>query len=101
MALVDHLRWLRQGEGEQSFGVVTFNQAQQSLIENLLDEARAQFPEIEPHFDGLEPVFVKNLENVQGDERDVIYFSIAYAPDANGKFRMEFGLSTARAGNDV
>jgi len=38
-----------------------------------------------------EPLFVKNLENVQGDERDVILFSICYAPDTDGKFYMNFG----------
>ena len=100
VALVEHLVGrLRRGRGEQTFGVVTFNQAQQNLIENLLDEARAQHPEIESHFsDCAEPVFVKNLENVQGDERDVIYFSIAYAPDSQGKFRMEFGPLNRQGG---
>ncbi len=38
-----------------------------------------------------EPIFVKNLENVQGDERDVILFSIGYGPDKNGKVSMNFG----------
>jgi hypothetical protein len=98
--LVEHLvHKLRQPDNAQSFGVVTFNQAQQGLIENLLDQARSEFPEIEPHFvDRLEPVFVKNLENVQGDERDVIYFSIAYAPDPQGRFRMEFGPLNRQGG---
>lgn len=99
-ALVEHLvTRLRNAETNRSFGVVTFNQAQQNLIENLLDQARAEHPEIERHFgDCLEPVFVKNLENVQGDERDVIYFSIAYAPDSSGKFRMEFGPLNRQGG---
>lgn len=77
--------------GGRTYGVVTFNQAQQSLILDLLDEQRARYPEIEPHFTGSEHVFVKNLENVQGDERDEIYFSICYARDRNGKLRMHFG----------
>jgi len=52
-----------------SFGVITFNQQQQKLIEDLLDEARRQDPGLEQFFsdDQPEPVFVKNLENVQGD----------------------------------
>jgi len=80
----------------RSFGVVTFSQAQQALIENLLDEERRKYPEIECHFgddppvEG-EPVFVKNLENVQGDERDVILFSICYGMDEAGKISMNFG----------
>lgn len=39
-----------------------------------------------------EPVFIKNLENVQGDERDVILFSVGYGPDENGKLTLNFGL---------
>ncbi len=63
------------------------------MIEDLLDEARAKYSVIEPHFasDNPEAVFVKNLENVQGDERDEIYFSVGYAKDAQGRLRMHFG----------
>jgi very-short-patch-repair endonuclease len=78
-----------------SIGVVTFSMAQQTLIEDLLEDARRQHPEIEPFFNGgdgvSEPVFVKNLENVQGDERDVILFSVCYGPDAQGRVSMNFG----------
>ena len=61
-----------------SIGIVTFSQAQQMLIDDLLEESRRENPEIEPYFADAssEPVFIKNLENVQGDERDVILFSI-------------------------
>ena len=80
---------------ERSFGVVTFSSAQQELIEDLLNRARGEHPEIEPHFADdhpkFEKVFVKNLENVQGDERDEIFFSIAYGQDENGKMLMNFG----------
>lgn len=76
-----------------SIGVVTFNAEQQKLIEDLLDAERRSDPELEPHFgqDRLEPVFVKNLESVQGDERDIIYFSITFGPDLAGKLSMNFG----------
>ena len=79
--------------GARSFGVVTFSQAQQSLVADLLDEARGRTPALDAHFGGgvPEPVFVKNLENVQGDERDEILFSIGYAPDARGRLLMNFG----------
>jgi superfamily I DNA and/or RNA helicase/very-short-patch-repair endonuclease len=76
-----------------TIGVVTFNSEQQRLIEDLLDDARRKNPDIEPYFseDVLEPVFVKNLESVQGDERDIMYFSIGYGPDLAGKISMNFG----------
>jgi len=76
-----------------SIGVVTFNEAQQTLIENLLDAERVKDPSLEEWFaEGAEEaVFVKNLENVQGDERDVILFSICYGPDAQGRVAMNFG----------
>lgn len=76
-----------------SIGVVTFNAEQQKLIEDLLDAERRKDPSIEPQFgqDQFEPVFVKNLESVQGDERDIIYFSITYGPDVAGKLSMNFG----------
>jgi len=88
---------LRSTDGmRRSYGVVTFSQAQQRLVENLLDEERRKYPKIEIHFGDAspiegEPVFVKNLENVQGDERDVILFSICYGPDESGKVSMNFG----------
>ncbi|WP_019906761.1 DUF3320 domain-containing protein [Methylobacterium sp. 77] len=73
---------------ECSLGIVTFNGEQQRLIENLLDAERRAKPELERFFDGRtwkEPVFVKNLETVQGDERDSILFSVAAGPDAAGR----------------
>ncbi len=90
----------------RSFGVVTFSQAQQKLVENLLDEQRHQFPEIEIHFSDSppvegEPVFVKNLENVQGDERDVIIFSICYGPDEQGRVSMNFGPLNRDSGGAI
>ena len=75
-----------------SVGVVTFNIQQQSLIEDLLDEAASKDPVLEKWaFGSEEPIFVKNLENVQGDERDVILFSIGYGKDETGKLIMNFG----------
>ena len=98
VALVDDLvARLRKTDGpRRSFGVVTFSQAQQKLVEDLLDLKRREHPEIELHFGDEppvegEPVFVKNLESVQGDERDVILFSICYGPDESGKVSMNFG----------
>ena len=75
-----------------SVGVVTFNIQQQTLIEDMLDEAASKDPELEKWaFGSEEPIFVKNLENVQGDERDVILFSVGYGKDETGKLIMNFG----------
>ena len=79
---------------DRSIGVVTFNSEQQTLIEDMLDDARSKHPEIEHAFSRehvVEPVFVKNLETVQGDERDVILFSVTYGPDQSGHVTMNFG----------
>ena len=76
----------------QSVGVVTFNIQQQNLIDDLLSEECASDPELEAWaYHSPEPVFIKNLENVQGDERDVILFSIGYGPDPEGRISMNFG----------
>ena len=86
---------------ERSIGVVTFNTEQQTLIENLLDEARERQTEIEWAFSREvtpEPVFVKNLETVQGDERDVILFSVTYGPDQSGRVTMNFGPLNRQGG---
>ena len=76
-----------------TIGVVSFNSEQQSLIQDLLDMERSKNPDIEWAFsdDCTEPVFVKNLESVQGDERDVILFSVTYGPDRTGNVSMNFG----------
>ena len=94
-ALVDWVfdRVKAPGYKPRSVGVVTFSQAQKDLIENLFEERREQDPSLEGFFADTaeEPFFVKNLENVQGDERDVILFSVGYAPDKDGKMAMNFG----------
>ena len=76
----------------KSIGVISFSQVQQNLIEDLLLEEMSKYPELEQKaFQCHEPIFIKNLENVQGDERDVILFSIGYGPDKNGNVSMNFG----------
>jgi very-short-patch-repair endonuclease len=66
-----------------TLAVITLNSEQQKLIEDLLDRARRSYPELEEHFaeDAAEPVVVKNLETVQGDERDVVLLGIGYGPE--------------------
>lgn len=85
-------KFYESGNRERSIGVVTFSQTQQSLVEELLQQLYLSDPKLEEHFtQGEEPLFVKNLENVQGDERDIILFSVGYAPDQEGKISMNFG----------
>lgn len=77
---------------KQSIGVVTFNVKQQALIENLLAKQFQTDPKLDAWANtGEDSLFVKNLENVQGDERDVILFSIGYGPDEKGRISMNFG----------
>jgi very-short-patch-repair endonuclease len=77
---------------KRSMGIVTFSSVQQILIEDLLTEAFATRPELEKRaMECEEPLFIKNLENVQGDERDVILFSVGYGPDQDGKVSLNFG----------
>jgi hypothetical protein len=97
------LRRLRDPrEAGHSIGVVTLNSEQQRLVEDLLDEARRAEPELEHFFgaDAPEPVFVKNLETVQGDQRDVILISIGYGPTEPGArtMSMNFGPLNRQGG---
>ncbi len=91
----------------QSIGIVAFSEAQQSEIETALDRmaaADADFAaalereyarEDNGQFNGL---FVKNLENVQGDERDIILMSVCYAPGRDRRMVMNFGPINQRGG---
>ena len=78
----------------KTLAIITLNSHQQALIEDLLDTARRENPEIEPFFSEelSEPVVVKNLETVQGDERDVIFLGIGYGPTEPGMTRMSMNF---------
>lgn len=71
---------------KKEIGIVTFNAQQQMLILDLLEEKASAEQVSLP-----ETLFVKNIENVQGDEKDIIIFSIGYAPDTKGKLSVQFG----------
>ncbi|MDE7086718.1 MAG: hypothetical protein K2O67_00830, partial [Clostridia bacterium] len=74
-----------------SIGVVRFSTPQQVFIEKMLSKAISEKGLEDFAYDREEPLFVKNLENVQGDERDVILFSVCYGPDNLGKISLNFG----------
>ncbi|MFA5816260.1 MAG: DUF3320 domain-containing protein [Bacteroidales bacterium] len=77
---------------KKSIGVVTFSSAQQILIDDMLTEAFKLKPDLEiVATESPEPIFIKNLENVQGDERDIILFSVGYGPDKDNKVNLNFG----------
>lgn len=85
-AVVERLVSLLTADPAKQIGVVTFNSPQQNLILDLLEERFSD--------DGLAippTLFVKNIENVQGDEKDIIIFSVGYAPDKKKKMNMQFG----------
>ena len=86
-----------------SLGIVAINQSQRDLISELLDEKAKHDPVIQEYRakweTTLEPLFVKNLENVQGDERDAIFISTVYGKDADGNFHQRFGPINSAMGH--
>lgn len=77
---------------QTSIGVVTFNSRQQVAIENDLDRLYRARPELEQVAQNLpKPIFIKNFENVQGDERDIIIFSVGFGKDKNGRVSRNLG----------
>jgi len=90
-----------------SIGIACFNLVQRDLIDDLLDARAVE----DRHFanrlatarvlhrdDSFEGLFVKNLENVQGDERDVMLISTTFGPDEEGKFQRHFGVLNRSGG---
>ena len=90
-AVWDLVDKLNQKYPEKSIGIVTFNAKQQGFIQDLFEAKTLKFDH---------PLFIKNIENVQGDERDIIIFSIGYAPDAKGKMAMQFGSLNGQGGEN-
>ena len=94
--LVRLLTGMLNGEQKRSVGIVTINAEQERLVNDLIDDARRKNPALEHFFqkgDDNEEVFVKNLESVQGDQRDIIMLSLTYGPTEPGSrsMSMNFG----------
>jgi hypothetical protein len=85
-AIIDALIAHAGKHPDRSIGIVTFSTAQRDLISNLVENARRQSPVLDAFLnDQAEETFVKNLENVQGDERDHILLSVGYGPRTAGE----------------
>lgn len=101
-AIVEELRRHARDMPEVSAGVVTFSMAQRTMVNERLELARRQDPILDDFLreGGVEDVFVKNIENVQGDERDIIYISVGYGPREPGKklHSMSFGPINSEGG---
>jgi very-short-patch-repair endonuclease len=88
--------WLELPEDNRpTLGIITFNVQQQELILDLLDAERRDCPDLEWFFDDQreEPIFVHNLENCQGHERDIMLFSIIFGRDKAGMISHNFGIN--------
>ena len=94
---------------DESIGIITFNTDQQTCIADAIDNEAAKNPEFRSYMlkqthrteNGEdESLFIKNLENVQGDERDIIIFSIGYAQNQEGKIYTNFGSLSVEGGEN-
>jgi very-short-patch-repair endonuclease len=99
LAVVEHFR----KNSKSSLGVATFNREQAELVLDILDNIQKEQSWLEQAIkkteETEEPFFVKNLENVQGDERDVIFVSTTYGPDpSTGKVFQRFGPIAGNTG---
>jgi hypothetical protein len=96
-------------KNNESVGIITFNSDQQTCIQDAIDrlaradkEFRGAVAAERMRFDNGEDtsLFIKNLENVQGDERDIIIFSIGYAPNELGRVYTNFGALSSEGGEN-
>jgi len=91
--IVKHYEMNDRNKTHYSLGVIAFSEAQQTAIMEALEKIYKNNPNLEDVIKSYdeEPLFIKNLENVQGDERDFIIFSIGYGKDTEGKMVINFG----------
>ena len=85
-----------------SIGIAAMNAQQTELLNNEFDRLRLKYPAIDRYVEafgeGVEEFFIKNLENVQGDERDIILVSTVYGPNKDGRVNQNFGLMNREVG---
>ncbi len=105
--IIERIKFFLSVEAPPTLGVITFNAPQKDLILDLVDQAAVNDPEFAELLerDKQRPVdaqlFVKNIENVQGDEREVVLFSVAYArSEPNGRVNQNFGSLNSKGGEN-
>lgn len=98
--VVQRVLFHAEHHSERTLGVVAFSEAQATRIEREIELARRDRPDLDTYFaeDRLDGFFIKNIENVQGDERDIIIFSVGYGPDEVGKFLLNMGALNKTGG---
>ena len=100
--IADRLLEISKNTPDYSVGIATFSKSQADMITEVLELKRRADPHLDAILtpDGIEPVFIKNIENVQGDERDIILVSVGYGPhEAGGRLAsMNFGPVNAEGG---
>ena len=99
-AVVEAVREVLREHPDASVGVVTFNNSQAEYILEKLETDSSDTADAVADSLGRddEPLFVKNLENVQGDERDYILFSLTYSAGDDGRLASSFGLLSRKGG---
>jgi very-short-patch-repair endonuclease len=101
-AVIEEAFRLMRAYPQHSLGIAAMNAKQTELIQNEFDRLILEQPEIRRYIDeyagGVEEFFIKNLENVQGDERDIILISTVYGPNKDGKVLQNFGLMNREVG---
>lgn len=94
-AVIEEAFRLMRTYPQHSIGIATMNAKQTELIRNEFDRLILEAPEVRRYVDeyagGIEEFFIKNLENVQGDERDIVLISTVYGPDKSGNVMQRFG----------
>ncbi|MDF2858656.1 MAG: hypothetical protein K0Q87_4507, partial [Neobacillus sp.] len=104
--IVNTLKEILIKQPGKSIGIITFNSKQQTKIQDLIDKNQSEDQEFNSVYSQVmakdldERVFIKNIENVQGDERDIILFSIGYARNEEGRVYNRFGMLNQKGGEN-
>lgn len=99
--VAERVRFFAEEYPDLSIGIVTMSEAQRTAIQDAMERTASKSPAVAALLNsgtGIDDFFVKALENVQGDERDVIIMSMGYGPDEHGKFTMNFGPLNKKGG---
>jgi superfamily I DNA and/or RNA helicase len=104
--VVNTLKNILEQRPNKTVGIITFNAKQQSKILDLIEKLAGEDEKFSAVYNQMmsrdldERVFVKNIENVQGDERDIILFSIGYAKNEEGRIYNRFGMLNQKGGEN-